>query len=443
MEKKKKEKCKWSHQKPPGQNASHSCCECTALGKNFRFFSFFVTSKKFSKSTEIGPLALPPYQGTAWDANVKILQLFYFLILETFPGVSASWGAHFSLACSSWFKRSTKYECCKCINVRKRIVQKGKSFWKCEVHCSSVKNNLVEVEISSISFASWENKMLVSSPLFHIWFTFLNGFLFSLLIHQVENILMALIHQWNPKNLSHWPHGRDLGQMLTHFSDLRTISILMLNHQGIKGRHVGLVLFLGHWSGYRVRLWCKSSSQGGLSPAQRVCLHGLEPEKIRWQLSYTNVMNLVCPLLLSNSTLMALSPRSPPLGPFVQEQIPMTLPFTSTWLWITPGLHSENDSVALTIFKRMNVLFVLKNKAPSAKYKLDFFPTSSYPRRHHIQASVKYTVTILERQTRWDKHGQKWELNLYHGEQVNLYQQANSDYTVRHVRFLLKIISQL
>lgn len=45
--------------------------------------------------------------------------------------------------------------------------------------------------------------MLVSSPLFHIWFTFLNGFLFSLLIHQVENTLMALIHQWNPKNLSH------------------------------------------------------------------------------------------------------------------------------------------------------------------------------------------------------------------------------------------------
>lgn len=257
--------------------------------------------------------------------------------------------------------------------------------------------------------------MLVSSPPFHIWFTFLNGFLFSPLTHQVENTLMVLIHQWDPKNLSHWPQGRDLGQMLTHFSDLRTISILMLHHQGLKGRHVGLLLFLGHWSGDRVRLWCKSSSQGGLSPTQRVHLRGLRPEKIRQQLSYTDVMNLVCPLLLSNSTLMALSPRSPPLGPFVQEQIPMTLPFTSAWLWITPGLHSENDSVALTIFKRMNVLFVLKNKAPSAKYKLDCLPTSSHLRCHHIQAVVKYTVTILQRQARWDKPGQKWELNSYCG----------------------------
>lgn len=261
---------------------------------------FFVTSKKFSKSTKIGPPALPPYQGTAWDANVKFLQLFYFLILETFPGISASWGAHFSLACSSWFKRSTKYECCKCINVRKRIVQKGKCFWNCEVHCSSVKNNLVEVEISTISFASWEKEILVSSPLLHIWFTFLNGFLFSPLRHQAENTLLAPIHPWDPKNLSHWPHGRELGQTLTHFSDLRTITIPMLHHQGLKGRHVGFLLFCGHWSGDRVRLWCEPSSQGGLSPAQRAHLHGLDPEKIQQQLSYTDVKNLICPLLFSD-----------------------------------------------------------------------------------------------------------------------------------------------
>lgn len=245
--------------------------ERTTFGKNFRFFSFFVTSKKFSKIWSPSSTSVPR---NSLRCKREDFTAFLFPYFGNIP-------QHFCKLRGSFLLGLLQ------------LVQEKHKIWMLQMHKCKKKNSSERqmlLKVWSTLFLckeqlgrSWDffnkfclmrKKMLVSFPLFHIWFTFLNGFLFSPLIYQVETTPLAPIHQCDHKTLSRWPHGRDLGQMLTYFSNLRTISIPMLHHRVLKGRHVGFLLFGGHWSGDRVRV-----SQGGLSPAQRVHLHGLEPKK--------------------------------------------------------------------------------------------------------------------------------------------------------------------